>query len=90
MLVRMFTENLNRGQVEHLVGLIFPGFTTYEARGWWRGTQEESLVIEIAQDKAMDMDYVKGQVQAIAAAIRKLNGQESVMVQFIDCEIGFY
>ena len=74
-LYRIMTEDLNRQAVLSEVSKSFEGFTVREALGYWRGTPEASITIEIITDD-------KPGVLRVAEAIRVLNHQESVLV---DC-----
>lgn len=79
MLYRIFTENKNKAKVESIVAEHFPGFTIYEADGYWNGMEEKSLVIEIMTDRPL------GRIHDIASAIKLVNKQEAVLVQAIYC-----
>lgn len=78
-LFRIWTEDKNREQVEQLVARYFDGFSIVAAVGYWKGTREASLCIEIVTD------YPNG-VRALARAIKSFNEQEAVLVQEIDCK----
>ncbi len=76
MLYRILTENKNLDNVKKLAAAHFDGFTIYKAVGYWKGNEEESLVIEIwAQEKDEAM------VRALAEKIKVINSQESVLIQ---------
>ncbi len=76
---RIFTEDKNRGNVETLAAMFFDGFTMYEARGYWKGNIESSLVIEICADHT---DRPK--IDSLAMAIKFNNAQSAVLVQVLD------
>ena len=70
---RIYTEDVNREEIERIVSARFEGFTEIPAIGFWQGQRENSLVIEISTS---DVDAVKD----IAESIRVFNHQTSVMV----------
>lgn len=73
LISRIYTENLNRREVLRLVSSKFDNFTLQPTSGYFRGKAERSMVIEVTGAKKKD-------VTALAAAIRRLNGQKSVLV----------
>jgi len=77
-LYRVLTENKNREKIEEFAACGFDAFTIYEATGYWRGTRESTLVIEVS-GIAIEM-----QVSALARLIAVYNGQECVLVQEIE------
>jgi hypothetical protein len=80
-LYRICTEQKNVKQVEAIVNNHFQGFSIYFGRGYWQGTREDSMTIEIV---GSEMDYLR--VREIATAIKTFNGQEAVLVQTLDIE----
>lgn len=79
MLYRILTEDKNRKQVLKLVEEKCESATVIEAKGLWRGTWENSLIIEI------DDEYFK-YIETLAEAIKELNKQDAVLIQEIACE----
>lgn len=47
MLYRIVTEDKNRERIIRAVSAKFDGFTLLPTTGFWRGTREKSIVIEI-------------------------------------------
>ena len=80
MLYRICTENKNREQVEAIVAKRFDGFTVFEAKGYWKGQDEASLVIEVIPPE-INEDNILG----LAEDIKALNSQESVLIQELSC-----
>lgn len=73
---RLYTQDLNREELNAIIAAQFDSFTTYNARGFYHGTPEDSLVIEIeTQDGAG--------VEKIAQEIKRVNAQESVLLEEI-------
>jgi len=46
---RIYCEDVERARIERIVGNVFEAFTIIEAKGFWRGKSEHSLVIEIIE-----------------------------------------
>lgn len=78
MIYRICTENKNKEYIENLVADQFVCFSIFEGIGYWLGTRELSLCIEI--DIKCDE---RSKVVAIAENIKKHNNQEAVLVQEI-------
>ena len=76
MLFRISTEDKNRQGIEREVSRFFPGFTVYTAAGFWQGTKEASLIIEIDTDKSKE-----GLIVSVARTIKRINQQQAVLVQ---------
>lgn len=81
MLYRLFTENQNYEQVKKLVSKHFVGATLIKAEGIWQGESEHSLIIEILAD-----DKCEQQIRQLCYAIKKLNQQDKILVQIIECD----
>ena len=81
---RIYTENVNYKDVVELATqkLQSGSFTTYTAKGHWKGQSENSLIIEyVGPDAAMQ------DVRGLAFAIKKLNKQEAVMITTDSVEV---
>ena len=87
MLCRILTENCpeNRNAVLELTSLHFDGFTLLYGRGYWKGTPEETLIIEVSNDKFDDEEVFFLRVRSLAGQIKKVNHQEAVLIQRIEC-----
>jgi hypothetical protein len=70
---RIYTEDLNRGEVLRLAAEKFENFTLQSTTGYFRGEAEDSIVIEIVPAQKQD-------AAELANSIRRLNGQRSVLV----------
>lgn len=79
-MLRVLTENVNKSDI--VAEMIARGFdfTMYEAEGTWQGIKENSVVIEIE-------GYALPKVAELAEAIRKMNDQQAVYVQYIPSEL---
>jgi len=80
---RIYTEDKNRESVIALTAKKFDSFTVYDAKGYWKGEKEDSLVIEII-DEDSDIRY---RVNTLAYEIRILNKQDTVLIQIFDCNV---
>lgn len=80
MLYRIFTEDKNRDEIERIVSRYFQGFTIISAVGYWNGTKENSLIIEILGI----YDYDK--IVKICNEVKITNNQEAVLVELVKCE----
>ena len=80
-LYRILTEAKNATAVEKLVGEYFPGYSVLYQDGFWKGSKERSMVIEVMTAEA---DYFM--VKQIAEQIKISNAQEAVLVQILDVE----
>lgn len=83
MLYRILTEDKNREQVLKLVAEYLIGATVIQAKGLWMENWENTLIIEISGSGKTKIEIA---VKALAEAIKKLNEQEVVLIQQIDCE----
>lgn len=81
MLYRILTEDKNRDDIGKLVSRYFPAFSLFTGQGFWKGTPEHSLCIEIDTD---DDSKKYGAVRHIAETIKIKNHQDAVMIQKIE------
>lgn len=71
---RIYTEDINRDGIESAMKHNgFEGYNLSSVTGFWRGTQEPALVIEVITGD-------RKRVQAAADEIQRVNKQESVGV----------
>jgi hypothetical protein len=74
-LYRIYTEDKNRTIICSEVNRYFDGYTVFNATGYWKGTKEKAIVIEIlASSKA------KYNIKKLAKFIKKYNRQEAVLI----------
>lgn len=87
MIIRLCTENKNHEQVRALCAKHFEAFTLYYGLGAWKGEYESSLTIDIAQ-LGEPTSFEQGQfcmnARRLALEIKALNGQEAVLLEYID------
>jgi hypothetical protein len=79
MLTRILTGNKNYGDVKKLVRQHFASFTIINAEGCWHGRSEHTLIIEILITEPENQ-----KIEKLAYAIKKLNQQNAVLVQYIE------
>ena len=77
---RLYTER--RSNLAELTSRYFDGFTLIDAVGYWEGNAEPSAIIEVI---GTSFDYAR--VFALARDIRETNGQQSVYLVRIACEL---
>jgi len=78
-LYRILTEDKNYNGIQSLVYLYFPdGASIYFGRGLWNGVDEALLTIEV---QGLNLS---AKVRKLAKAIKTLNKQEAVLVQWFD------
>jgi len=82
MLYRIFTENLNTEKIADIVNKYFEGYTLLNGVGYWQGEKENCLIIEIITNNKSDID----KIELIAYAIKKLNHQQAILIQQVNCE----
>lgn len=69
------TDDQLRTFLDNTVAPVFPGFTTYRAHGYWKGTSEPTLIFETLDEPSRRAD-----VDAIAREYARQFNQESVLV----------
>ena len=83
MLIRIITEN--NPLLPDIVSRYFEGFTMYNARGFWKGKPESSMIIEIDTEGSEYNPLAR--INSIVDDIKTKCNQESVLVQtFIGCQ----
>jgi len=75
-LFRIYTEDKNRALVEGIMADQFDNFTVIEAAGYYNGTKEKSLILEVISEDPL----ARYTVNYVARAIRDANQQECVLV----------
>lgn len=81
MLYRIHTESTGRYRQTaiDIMATTFDGFTVIDATGYWKGTREESIILEVYA-----ADDARAQVYAVAEEIRRANAQQAVIVSESD------
>ena len=74
---RTITPNEFRCFLLREVAPRFPGFTVYEATGWWRGEVESSRVVEVIWPSESTLDAAA--IEHIREAYKVAFSQESVL-----------
>lgn len=73
---RLYTEDINREYIESSTSAYFNSFSIYTQVGYWKGTKENSLVVEVITNESLD----KIVMTALSDAIRSHNNQQAVML----------
>ena len=81
MLYRILTEDKGNNNIERLTAEQFRGFTTYHGTGFWRGTPEPCIIVEV---DAPTSDEPK--VRRLCSAICAADEQEAVALQIIETQ----
>lgn len=68
------------------VSCYFDEFTIIKGTGFWKGSHENSIIVEIV---ATDLGNNPVAIREIAGTIKSLNQQEFVLVQMLDVEVSF-
>ncbi len=93
MLYRILTEDMNRDGIMEIIDRHFTGYTLYQTRGIYEGKAEHAMVIEIDTGTGINPVGARNErdmmIKDIVEQIKKLNDQECVLVQKIDCESEF-
>lgn len=82
----IYTESKNLEQVLEEVQACFPNFTVYEGIGFWRGSQEVNLTIEILAEDNQHDDHL---VRTVALSIKALNKQHKILITKGQCSVNF-
>jgi hypothetical protein len=70
---RIYTQEKNREKILKLLSKTFESFTVQPILGYYKGKEEKSIVLEVVGARAL-------QIQQLADTIRKMNGQQSVLI----------
>lgn len=78
---RIYTENRNFNRtIRPILETYFDGFTVLRGVGNWKGTAENSVVIEIYTANARF-------IRRVADLIKKANAQDGILITETDCKI---
>lgn len=79
---KIYTENMKEDKIKKLLSISFDGFTIIHTKGFWKGKEENSLIVEILTEN-------ETLIKAIAQAIKGFNKQDGVLVtsHTVDCEL---
>ena len=88
MLYRLYTEDINRHEVEVLVAKYFQGFTIIPATGFWQLKREQTIIIDIVGEEGSLIDCFQ-EIKKLCEEIKKLNKQESILILSISSTASF-
>jgi len=80
-LYRIYTENKNLEGIKMILNRAFESYTLLEGIGVWKGTEENSLIIEVLS--AIPPAYFK----IVAEDIKELNKQEAALLTVQETEL---
>ena len=89
MIIRIITEDKNPELIRHHCAQAFDAFTMYRGLGYWKGTPEPSVTIEIViTEQKYETEYNKlkemiSRAETLAKKIKTSNNQEAVLVEYI-------
>ena len=73
----IYTERKNEYQMCAILSAQFEAFTITKTVGYWKGQEEQSIIITIIADST---DSTREQVSSVASRIRSVNKQECVLI----------
>lgn len=77
ILHRLYMEDKNQAEILAMLRTYFDAYTLLSAQGIWKGTVENTLVIEIISDEAPAIADMK--LRAIAEMIKQVNKQDCIL-----------
>ena len=77
------THTLEMGKIEKTIAQHFAGFTAFEVVGYWKGSKERTLKVEVITEKR-DSELVK-----IGRELREKLQQESVLLEIMESNAAF-
>jgi len=78
-LYRIFTEGINYNETRKILDSYLDGYTLIKGQGFWKGFQEDTLIIEVI---ASEDD--RKLIRKIGLEIKTVNGQESVLLETLN------
>ena len=78
---QVYTEALNLSAIAQIIGEYFKAFTITEADGFWQGTPEKSIRIDVISDAPEAL----GWLTEAAGRIGTLNGQDEIIILSTKC-----
>jgi hypothetical protein len=79
------THELERDTIVSIVSKHFEGFTAYEVIGYWKGTEEKSLKIEIVANTDIEDTSIIRVCKELKTALK----QDAVMLEKINSNVAF-
>ena len=84
MLARICTEDTNSERTRELCQKYLEGFTLLRGMGVWKDQLEPALVIEVAHFGQVNKTEFKDKIVRLAKAIKDMNQQEAVLIEFFE------
>jgi len=77
------THKLEEKKILGIVGKYFEGFTAFEVVGYWRGSQEKTLKVEIITDES------HAKLVRVGRELKDQLEQESVLLEIVETNAAF-
>ena len=78
------TKKLEKKKALSIISQVLEGFTVYDAVGYWKGTQERSMIVETMQDEEQEPH-----MQTLARDIAHALKQDAVALDKIPSTVQF-
>lgn len=77
------THKLEASRSIDIISRYFEGFTAYEVIGYWRGSKENTLKVEVASDEGST------KVIRLCKELKKELQQEAILLEQVESNIAF-
>jgi len=78
------THELEASTAMQIISQYFDGFTAYEVVGYWKGTSEKTLKVEIVSDADSD-----AKITRLCKELKKELSQDAIMLEKINSNTAF-
>lgn len=79
------THKLESAEAIETISKYFDGFTAYEVIGYWKGSQEKTLKIEIVSDAGSDDTRIIRMIKELKTQLK----QDAIMLEKINSNTAF-
>lgn len=79
------THELESAKACEIIAKAFEGFSVYEIIGYWKGSQEKTLKVEIVSDESGSDTKISKITKELAKELQ----QDAIMVESINSNIAF-
>lgn len=77
------THELEEEKILSIVGKYFDGFTAFEVVGYWKGSQEKTLKVEVITDES------HAKLVKVGKELKEALTQESVLLEVVETNCAF-
>jgi len=78
-LYRIFTEGINYNETRKILDSYLDGYTLIKGQGFWKGFQEDTLIIEI-----IGSEEDRSKIREVGLAIKTANNQEAILLETLN------